>query len=86
MQISIQTVVGQVYNLTVEKSSTILSIKNQLMERINIDASQIRIVFKGKQLNDEMTVENCNIDPGDKLHMILNLQGGTNIIENKVDD
>ena len=48
------------------------------MERINIDASQIRIVFKGKQLNDEMTVENCNIDPGDKLHMILNLQGGGN--------
>ena len=41
------------------------------MERINIDASQIRIVFKGKQLNDEMTVENCNIDPGDKYKVVV---------------
>ena len=48
------------------------------MERINIDASQIRIVSKGKLLTNEMTIENCKINPGDKLYMIINLQGGGN--------
>ena len=36
----------------------------------------IRLIFGGKQLADENTIESYNMKAGDQIHMILQLRGG----------
>ena len=36
----------------------------------------IRLIFSGKALADENTIESYNMKAGDTIHMILQLKGG----------
>lgn len=37
---------------------------------------QIRLIFSGKQLSDDRTLESYNIGAGATIHMVLQLRGG----------
>jgi ubiquitin-like protein Nedd8 len=37
---------------------------------------QIRLIFSGKQLADDKTLEEYNIAAGGTIHMVLQLRGG----------
>lgn len=50
--------------------------KQQLQEKEGIQVDQIRLIFSGKQLNDEKTLESYNIQAGATIHMVLQLRGG----------
>ena len=47
-----------------DPSNTILQIKQQLEEKEGIQVDQIRLIFGGKQLSDEMTIESYNLEAG----------------------
>jgi hypothetical protein len=41
-----------------------------------ITVDQIKLIYNGKQLADDKTLESYNIEAGKVLHMVLTLRGG----------
>jgi len=41
-----------------------------------IGVDQIKLIYNGKQLADDKTLESYNIEAGKVLHMVLTLRGG----------
>jgi hypothetical protein len=76
MLISIKTLSGRKLSLDFEASQKIVEIKETLQEKEGIPKEQIRLIFSGKVLNDELKIEECNINPGSALMMALHLKGG----------
>ena len=46
------------------------------MEKEGFDINQIRLIFGGKNLADEKTVGDYNLEAGDIIHVVLQLRGG----------
>lgn len=53
-----------------------LVVKQALQEKEGIQTDQIRLIFSGKQLADEKSLESYNIGAGATIHMVLQLRGG----------
>ena len=76
MLISIKTLSGRKLSLDFEPSQKIIEIKETLQEKEGIPKEQIRLIYSGKVINDELKIEECNIQAGAILMMALNLKGG----------
>ena len=76
MQLVVKTLTGKKQNFNFEPDNTILDIKNALQEREGIEVSQIRLIFSGKQLNDEQKISDYNLEAGSTIIMVLQLRGG----------
>ncbi len=68
---------GRKQSFNFESDNTILQIKQALQEKEGIEISQIRLIFGGKQLADEMKISDYNLEAGSTLHMVLQLRGGS---------
>jgi len=75
MLIQVKTLTGRKINLDLKEDNLIKDIKMELMEKEGIDVAQIRLICKGKQLNDTMRID-TEINSGDIIHMVLSLRGG----------
>ena len=76
MLVKIKTLTGKQLELDIEETDTILNIKEKVEEKEAIAPMQQRLIFGGKQLNDERTVKESNIVSGSTLHLVLALRGG----------
>ena len=47
-----------------------------MQEKEGIQMEQIRLIFGGKQLADEMKISDYNLEAGSTIHMVLQLRGG----------
>ena len=54
MQLLIKTLTGRKQSFNFEPDNTILQVKQALQEKEGIMIDQIRLIFGGKQLSDEM--------------------------------
>ena len=75
MQIFVKTLTGRKSQYTFDPENTVLTVKYALQEKEGIQIDQIRLIYKGKQLGDDLQVGQT-IAPGDTLHMVLQLRGG----------
>ena len=50
--------------------------KQALQEKEGITVDQIKLIFSGKQLADDKTLESFGITAGATVHMVLQLRGG----------
>lgn len=78
MQIFIKTLTGRKQQYNFEGDSTVLSVKQALQEKEGIQVDQIRLIYSGKQLQDEKTLQDFNVTAGGTIHMVLQLRGGRN--------
>ena len=75
MLIKIKTLTGRILEVNMEDTDTVLRLKERVEEREGIPPIQQRMVFKGKALADESTLKDCNIAPGEVVHLVMALRG-----------
>ncbi|ETV73591.1 hypothetical protein H257_11710 [Aphanomyces astaci] len=76
MQIQIKTLTGRKQTFNFEPDNTILHVKQALQEKEGIQVDQIRLIYSGKQLADDKTLQEYNVAAGGTIHMVLQLRGG----------
>ena len=80
MQIKVKTLTGKEIELDVEADDKVERIKEKVEEKEGIPPPQQRLIFAGKQMNDDKTCEDYKIIGGSVLHLVLALRGGSTSI------
>eukprot|EP00894_Picocystis_sp_ML_P000729 jgi/Pico_ML_1/51246/g196.t1 len=62
--------------MDIELTDTIQRIKERVEEKEGIPPVQQRLIFAGKQMNDDKIARDYNIEGGSVLHLVLALRGG----------
>ena len=73
-EIYVRTMTGQTHFLDVNSSTTIRDIKETLADRTDQDTSTMRLIFAGKQLRDEDSIDSVNAGRECTFHLIPRLR------------
>jgi len=76
MQIYVKTLTGRRVQFEIEPTESLSTLRNKVMESEGIDASQIRMIHSGSQINFTDTFDKTKIKSGDTIYLVLALRGG----------
>ncbi|RKP18181.1 ubiquitin [Rozella allomycis CSF55] len=76
MLIKVKTLTGKEIEIDIEQTDKITRIKERIEEKEGIPPQQQRLIFGGKQMNDDKTAQEYNVEGGSVLHLVLALRGG----------
>ena len=79
MKVFIRTLIGKTIPLEVDVNDTILNVKTRICFVEGIPPAQQRLIFAGKQLQDQQTLADCGIQENCTIHLVLRLRGGMQI-------
>uniref|UniRef100_A0A8C9TC10 Ubiquitin-like protein NEDD8 n=1 Tax=Scleropages formosus TaxID=113540 RepID=A0A8C9TC10_SCLFO len=81
MLIKVKTLTGKEIEIDIEPTDKVSMkrihwIKERVEEKEGIPPQQQRLIYSGKQMNDEKTAADYKIQGGSVLHLVLALRGG----------
>lgn len=78
MLITVKTLTGKEIEIDLDEvEDNVMAIKEKIEEKEGIPPSQQRLIFAGKQLDDEQLVSSYKkIEGGITVHLVLALRGG----------
>ncbi|XP_016098462.1 NEDD8 isoform X2 [Sinocyclocheilus grahami] len=75
----LETLTGKEIEIDIEPTDKVERIKERVEEKEGIPPQQQRLIYSGKQMNDEKTAADYKIQGGSVLHLVLALRGGQNL-------
>jgi ubiquitin len=76
MQIFFRTLTGATKTIDIDASKKVRDIKQKIFEKDGYPVDQQRLLFAGKQLEDDREIYDYGIAAESTLHLVLRLPGG----------
>ena len=75
-QVFIKALTGDTISVDYRADLKISELKNIINSQNNVPVVQQRLIFNGKQLDDNNTLDDYGIMPTNVIHLVLRVQGG----------
>mgnify|MGYP002389361132 CR=1 FL=1 len=75
MQIFVKTLTGDTLTIEVDGDTTIEQTKMKIQDQNGVPPDLMRLIFAGKQLEDDRTLSSYNIQKEDTMHLVLQMRG-----------
>ncbi|ETO24662.1 hypothetical protein RFI_12495 [Reticulomyxa filosa] len=76
MTIFLRTLTGKVVNINVNPTDSVSILKMKIQDSEGIPPDQQRLIYSGKQMDDDKTLQDYSIGPNATIHLVLRLRGG----------
>ncbi|CAN6674617.1 NEDD8-like protein Rub1p [Trichomonascus vanleenenianus] len=76
MLVKVKTLTGKEIDMEIEQTDKIARLKERVEELEGIPPSQQRLIYTGKQMDDDQTVAFYKLEAGSQIHLVLALRGG----------
>jgi ubiquitin C len=75
-QFFVKTLTGKTICISLSDGLTVRQVKEEIQKLEQIPIDQQRLVFQGKQLEDNDTLKYYEVGPNATVHLVLRLRGG----------
>ena len=79
MVVTIKTLTGRSHDVHVSRGNTVADLKSKFQDVEGTHPDQQRLLFGGRQLEDDQTLEEYGIDAQSTIHLVLRVQSGSPI-------